>query len=173
MAREWKYHKVKDFTIEESRKKKEGNAGRPKKNDILQMMCSVTSSFEEDDEKIKKVLFRKGKFILATNDDKMSDEEVLKTYKDQQSVERGFRFLKDPLFFAHSIFLKNESRIIALVMIMGLALMIYSIAQRKLREALLRENQEIPDQTGKPTKKPTMRRVFQVFEGITVLYEKR
>ena len=55
---------------------------------------------------------------------------------------------------------------------MGLALMIYSIAQRKLREALLRENQEIPDQTGKPTKKPTMRRVFQVFEGITVLYDK-
>ncbi|HEY6586188.1 MAG TPA: IS1634 family transposase, partial [Candidatus Methanoperedens sp.] len=39
------------------------------------------------------------------------------------------------------------------------------------REALLRENQAIPDQTGKPTKKPTMRRVFQVFEGITVLYE--
>ena len=117
------------------------------------------------------MLFRKGKFILATNDDKMSDEDILKTYKDQQSVERGFRFLKDPLFFAHSIFLKNESRIIALVMVMGLALMIYSIAQRKLREALLKENQAIPDQTGKPTKKPTMRRVFQVFEGITVLYE--
>ncbi len=171
IAREWKYHKVKNIAIQESRKKKEGNVGRPKKNDVLKIMCNVTSSFEEDDEKIKKVLFRKGKFILATNDDKMSDEDILKTYKDQQSVERGFRFLKDPLFFAHSIFLKNESRIIALVMVMGLALMIYSIAQRKLREALLRENQAIPDQTGKPTKKPTMRRVFQVFEGITVLYE--
>ncbi len=171
MSREWKYHKVKDVAIEESRKKKEGNVGRPKKNDALQIMCNVKASFEEDDENIKKVLFRKGKFILATNDDKMSDEDVLKTYKDQQSVERGFRFLKDPLFFAHSIFLKNESRIIALVMIMGLALMIYSIAQKKLREILLRENQSIPDQKGKPTKKPTMRRVFQVFEGITVLYE--
>jgi len=171
IAREWKYHKVKNIAIQESRKKKEGIVGRPKKNDVLKIMCSVTANFEEDSEKIKKVLFRKGKFILATNDDKMSDEEVLKTYKDQQSVERGFRFLKDPLFFAHSIFLKNESRIIALVMVMGLALMIYSIAQRKLREALLRENQAIPDQTGKPTKKPTMRRVFQVFEGITVLYE--
>jgi len=103
---------------------------------------------------------------------RISDEEVLKAYKEQHSVERGFRFLKDPLFFAHSIFLKNENRIVALIMVMGLALLVYSIAQRKLREALERENETIPDQRIKPTKKPTMRRVFQMFEGITFLYEK-
>jgi len=57
-----------------------------------------------------------------------------------------------------------------MVMIMGLALMIYSLAEHKLREALERENETIPDQRKKPTKKPTMRRVFQVFEGITILY---
>jgi transposase len=101
---------------------------------------------------------------------KLSDEEALKAYKDQQHAERGFRFLKDPLFFAHSLFLKNESRIVAMVMIMGLALMIYGIAERKLREALEKGSESIPDQKNKPTKKPTMRRVFQVFEGITVLY---
>jgi len=32
------------------------------------------------------------------------------------------------------MFLKNESRIVAMVMIMGLALMIHSLAERKLRE---------------------------------------
>ncbi|MDJ1422659.1 MAG: IS1634 family transposase [Candidatus Methanoperedens sp.] len=135
-------------------------------------MSNAKASFSENDDKVKRALLGKGKFILATNElEKLSDEEVLKQYKDQQSVERGFRFLKDPLFFTHSILLKNESRIVALVMIMGLALLIYSIAQKKLREALLRENQMIPDQKEKPTKKPTMRRVFQIFEGITVLYE--
>jgi transposase len=72
--------------------------------------------------------------------------------------------------YAHSLFLKNESRIVAMVMIMGLALMIYGIAERKLREALEKESETIPDQRKKPTKKPTMRRVFEVFEGITVLY---
>jgi len=29
----------------------------------------------------------------------------------------------------------------------------------------------IPDQRGKPTKNPTIRRVFQVFEGVTALYK--
>ena len=45
---------------------------------------------------------RAGKFILATNvldEQILSDESVLKEYKAQQSTERGFRFLKDPLFF--------------------------------------------------------------------------
>jgi len=57
-------------------------------------------------------------------------------YKDQQQVEQGFRFLKDPLFFAHAVFLKTERRIQTMLMIMGLALLVYPIAERKLREAL-------------------------------------
>ena len=68
------------------------------------------------------------------------------------------------------MFLKNEGRIVAMVMIMGLALMVYAIAERKLREALKKADETLPDQKGKPTKRPTIRRVFQVFEGITVLY---
>jgi transposase len=57
-----------------------------------------------------------------------------------------------------------------MVMVMGLALVVYSLAEKKLREALESENEAIPDQKKKPTNKPTMRRVFQVFEGITILY---
>jgi transposase len=41
---------------------------------------------------------------------------------------------------------------------------------KKLREALEKGIETIPDQRNKPTKKPTIRRVFQVFESITVLY---
>jgi len=90
--------------------------------------------FTEDKSVIEKEMLKKGMFIVATNEldsEKLSDEEVLKAYKEQQHAERGFRFLKDPLFFAHSMFLKNESRIVAMVMIMGLALMVYSIAERE------------------------------------------
>ncbi|MDI6886928.1 MAG: IS1634 family transposase, partial [archaeon] len=133
----------------------------------------IKAGFEEDEGAIRKEMLRKGRFILATNEldsDKLSDEEALKAYKEQQHAERGFRFLKDPLFFADSMFLKNESRIVAMVMIMGLALMVYSLAEKRLRETLEREDETIPDQRKKPTKKPTMKRVFQVFEGITVLY---
>jgi transposase len=44
------------------------------------------------------------------DEEKLSSDDVLKGYKDQQKVEHGFRFLKDPLFFAHGIFLKNEKK---------------------------------------------------------------
>jgi len=56
---------------------------------------------------------RVGRFILATNVlDKMelTTEEMLSKYKGQQSVERGFRFLKDPLFLTDSVFLKSPLR---------------------------------------------------------------
>jgi transposase len=56
-------------------------------------------------------------------------------------------------------------------MIMGLALLIYSIAEKKLRDALEKYNETIPDQKHKPTSKPTMRWVFLMFEGIAVIYE--
>jgi transposase len=38
-----------------------------------------------------------------------------------------------------------------------------------MRQQLLEQDQTIPDQKGKQTQRPTMRRVFQMFEGIHVL----
>jgi transposase len=173
LEKRWKYHKVKGIEVVEKRKRKGGGRGRPENGEDLQRFYHIKAGFEEDEGAIRKEMLRRGKFILATNElesTKLCDEEALRAYKEQQHAERGFRFLKDPLFFADSMFLKNESRIVAMVMIMGLALMVYSLAEHKLREALEKEDETIPDQRKKPTKKPTMRRVFQVFEGITVLY---
>ena len=100
----------------------------------------------------------------------MSAEELITIYKAQgTTVERGFRFLKDPMFFADSVFLKNPKRIMALLMVMTLSLLVYSIAERQLREALKSEDETIPNQVGKPTQTPTMRRIFQIFEGVEVL----
>jgi transposase len=114
-----------------------------------------------------------GKFIIATNEldlERLSAAEMLANYTDQGvTVERGFRFLKDPLFFAHSLFLKKPERIMALVMIMCIALLIYVLAERQLRLALEQNNETIPDQKGKPTQQPTLRWVFQTFEGLDVL----
>ena len=95
---------------------------------------------------------------------------MLENYTAQGvSVERGFRFLKDPLFFANSLFLKSPARIMALIMVMRLALLIFALGERKLREALKQNNESILDQKGKPTPTPTLRWVFQIFEGLDVL----
>ena len=57
----------------------------------------------------------------------------------------------------------------ALVMVMGLALLVYALAEHKLRTALQERGESVPNQVGKPTQRPTMRRVFQMFEGIDSL----
>ncbi len=166
--KKWKYHKLVNYKV--VTKKKTGMRGRPKKNSKKpKTVYCLKALFEEDVEAIEGARKRKGKFIVATNDKGLDAETILLEYKGQQSVERGFRFLKDPTFFTSSTFLKKPQRIVSLVMIMGLSLLIYSIAQRKLRMALETMNATIPDQRGKPTKRPTMKRVFQMFEGIELL----
>ena len=82
---------------------------------------------------------------------------------------RGFRFLKHPLFFTNSVFLKTPQRVAALAMLMGLCLLVYSLGQRSLRHALDLAQQTINNQVGKPTTKPTLRWVFQCFMSIHLL----
>ena len=99
----------------------------------------------------------------------LSEDQVLQEYKAQQSTERGFRFLKEPLFFTSSVFLKTPQRVAALAMLMGLCLLVYSWGQRSLRQALERAKQTIENQVGKPTAQPTLRWVFQCFMSIHLL----
>ncbi|MEG4812315.1 hypothetical protein QUA82_33135 [Microcoleus sp. F8-D3] len=63
----------------------------------------------------------------------MSNDNVLKEYKAQQSTEIGFRFLKDPLFFTSSVFVKNPQRVEAIAMIMGLCLLVYTRFTKKAK----------------------------------------
>jgi transposase len=100
----------------------------------------------------------------------LSDQELIQTYRDQHSVERGFSFLKDPLFLASSVFLKKPTRIVALSLVMVLCLLVYRLAEHRLREQLAATGQTIPSQVNKPTDRPTMRWVFQCFEGIDLLH---
>ncbi|BAY64031.1 hypothetical protein NIES22_41220 [Calothrix brevissima NIES-22] len=91
---------------------------------------------------------------------------MIKEYKAQQSCERGFGFLKDPLFFTDSIFIKSPERIEALAMIMGLCLLVYTLAQRQMRAALSASKSTIKNQLGKSINNPTLRWIFQCFESI-------
>ena len=101
-------------------------------------------------------------FVVAT-------AELLKQYKSQNRVERGFRFLKDPEFFADSIFVSKNEHIQALLMIMTLGLAVFSGLEWKLRNAMKESNVQLPNQTGKLTDKITMRYVFQIFSTVITI----
>ena len=113
-----------------------------------------------------------GLFIIATNDHSpsMSMDKLLSTYKSQQAVEKGFRFLKSPDFLTSSIFLKKPERIEALLMVMTTCLMVYAAMEHLIRKRLKEKDLYFPDQKKKPYQNPTARWVFQCFQGITIIY---
>ncbi len=113
-----------------------------------------------------------GRFILATNVldiNQLNPDEMIAKYKNQQSSERGFSFLKDPLFFTDSVFLKSPERIEALALIMGLCLLVYTLAQRQLRQTLKQAQSGIKNQLGRLTERPTLRWIFQCFQAVHLL----
>jgi transposase len=148
--------------------------GRPTVEDQKEVVgYQLNGGVEAKTESVEAVKLCLGRFIVATNDldsERLPVKAMLENYKDQgMSAERGFRFLKDPLFFAHSLFLKKPERVMALLMIMGFSLLIYSLAERKLRKALKEMKATVPDQQRKLTQNPTIRWVFQLFEGLDIL----
>src|SRR5881409_3098503 len=74
----------------------------------------------------------------------LSDQVLVTTYKEQGGVERGFRFLKDPLFLASSVFVKKPERVMALSFIMVLCLLVYRLAEQVLRRKLPRRRKPFP-----------------------------
>jgi len=162
-----KYHCVRAEKILE--KKEFSSKGRPGPNTPHTMTYRVYGRIERDEEAIEKRVQQKSCYVLATTIPvgELSSEEVVAAYKGQNSsVERGFRFLKDPVFFTSSLFVKKPERIEGLLMMMTLALLVFSVAQRRLRAHLQAENETLPNQIKKETNKPTLRWIFQLMEGI-------
>jgi len=167
-----KFHKIGIDSITSTVRYK--SRGRPpkdkeKRKKRKKVLYHVCYSVSRDQYSIDIEIKRKAIFIVATNETskgKLTDLEVFENYKGQKHVERGFRFLKDPLFFASSLFLKKPERIVALTMVMCMSLLVYSICERKMRNLLKEYGKTIMNQVGKPTQRPTLRWIFQLFEDV-------
>ena len=148
--------------------------GRPKQEATPdQTVWYLVPQLEVDQQEVTVLVRKKAAFIVATNildAQRLSHEQVISTYKEQGGVERGFRFLKDPVFLASSVFVKKPERVIALSFVMVLCLLVYRLAEHRLRRQLVATEQTLPNQITKPTNRPTMRWIFQCFEGIDLLH---
>ena len=161
LSKQFKYHQINVSIVTQI---------KSKTKDSPQEICyQISATVSQDESKINTELLSAGRFIIATNvldSQELSNDSMLSEYKAQQSCERGFGFLKDPLFFADSIFLKSPERIESLGMIMGLCLLVYTLAQRQIRNALKESKSTIKNQLGKATNRPTLRWIFQCFQCI-------
>src|SRR4030095_4076691 len=167
LAKRWKYHQVASYHLTEH--KRYAGKGRPTASTPLKAIeWQIQAQVLADEEAMERDKQVKACYVLGTNIDarEVSDTEVIAAYKGQAHVEGGFRFLKDPLFFVSSLFVKKPNRIEGLLMVMTLALLVYSVAQRRLRKQLATHHETVPNQINQPTPSPTLRWVFQLLEGI-------
>ena len=147
--------------------------GRPKENTAKKISGYRISYYISSClNKIKKQKNRLGRFILATNElntMQLTNEAILRQYKEQSSVESGFKFIKNSAFELDIVFLNTPERIEALMMIMTLCLMVYNFAQYKIRKCLVEHNDTLPNQHGKPVKNPTMKWIAEIMVVISVV----
>ena len=161
------YHKLE--TMELTQHVRYASRGRPKADSAIKgIKWQITATVAPDTTKVSHKQHQEACYVLGTSipDSQLSDLEVIDGYKGQGAVERGFRFLKSPVFFVSSLYVKKPSRIEGLLMVMTLALLIYSIAQRRMRRQLESTGETVPNQINQPTSRPTLRWIFQMLEGI-------
>lgn len=166
LRKKWKYYQLVTIEIEEH--KKYLCKGRPAKNSPFEIEYQIKCAVEKNREQIQQIVREKACFIVSSNipESELSNIEVLQAYQNQDHVEKDFGFLKSSLCFASAFFLEKPSRIEGLIMVMTLSLLVYTTAQRRLRKALEEVNETIPNQIKQPSKRPTMRWIFQILEGI-------
>ena len=114
-----------------------------------------------------------GCFVMLTNipvDGKQGYDstKILRTYKDQQGVERNFSFLKDDQI-VNALFLKRRDRIEVLGLILLMALLIWRLMEHQMRGHLQHHETTVPGWDNKPTQRPTAYMLTIKFKGILIL----
>ncbi|BAZ91035.1 transposase [Raphidiopsis curvata NIES-932] len=107
--------------------------------------------------------------IGVEKDEKVNAGQVVKAM-----IINGLGFVSKPLYMFPEYFetiacepeVLNIKKVESMGMIMGLCLLVYTLAQREIRAALRESKSTIKDQLGKLTDRPTLRWIFQCFQGI-------
>ena len=126
-----------------------------------------------DTEAIAHMRLEAGCFVLLCNlsgeqePNPWTAESLLELYKDQSGIEQNFGFLKDPVI-VNSIFLKKPSRIEVLGLVLLIALLIWRLMERCMRQYLEKAKIEITGWNNRPTKRPTSFMMTTKFLSILV-----
>jgi transposase len=94
-------------------------------------------------------------------------DEILRRYKGQEVVERRYSTVKGPLAVA-PMFLKNNRRIAALITVICLALLIFCLIERQVRQAIAPQTMLEGLYVGRPAK-PTGRLIFEALARLRLI----
>jgi len=169
-----KSREVKDWitvAIEErvQERYRQAGRGRPTKDTryVKKISTRFDLSYQIDHARIAEDQRCDGVFPLVTNVLELSEKELLLVYKRQPVIEKRFSQLKTD-FRVAPVYLKDVSRIQALLCVYFLVLLVEALLERELRQAMEREGLEslplYPED--RPCRRPTARRVIDLFDDI-------
>ena len=131
-------------------------------------------SFEEDRAKVHTLREEAGCFVLLSNLISPSEksewdaEGLLRLYKDQSGIEQNFGFLKNPVII-NSVFLKKNSRIEVLGMVLLISLLIWRLIERSMRIYVEENQTTITGWVRRRTKRPTSFMMSTKFHTVLVI----
>jgi transposase len=162
----WVTVEVKETTTETYRQERCGRPGettRYVKHERVRFAIAHRVEFERIEEEAR----CDGVFPLVSNDRTMTERELLLAYKQQPAIERRFEQLKTD-FVVAPVYLKEASRIQALLCVYFLVLLVEALLERELRRAMERSGIEslplYPE--SRPCRRPTARKVIDLFEDV-------
>lgn len=157
---------IEERTTETFRQERRGRPG-PNTRYVRREGRRFGLSYRVDHARLAQEARGDGVFPLVTNVVAMSALELLLAYKQQPMIEKRFAQLKTD-FVVAPVFLKEVSRIQALLCTYFFALLVESLLERELRRAMERAGVEslplYPE--GHACRRPTARRVIDLFEDI-------
>ncbi len=148
---------------------RQAGKGRPGKNTkyVKKIKKRFEISWSIDTVRLAEAEATDGIFPLISNVDEMTPEEILRAYKRQPIIEKRFSQLKTD-FAVAPIYLKSVTRIQGLLAVYFLTLIIQTLLERELRQAMEREKIKslplYPEE--RDCRCPTARKVIDLFDGI-------
>jgi len=153
----------------EEEKFRQASRGRPTEETryVREVKVRFDLMYELDLPRIQRERLRDGVFPLITNMLDKSELELLWSYKKQPKIEKRFSQLKTD-FSVAPMHLKSVSRIHAFLGVYFFVLLVESLIERELRQAMqAAEVKSLPlYPEGRACRYPTARRVIDVFDNV-------
>lgn len=163
----WITVEVSQRSMPKFRQEKRGRPGKGTKYVKTEENVRFDLKHQVDMEKLTEETKCDGIFPLITNERSLSELELLLAYKQQPAIERRFEQMKTD-FVVAPVYLKETSRIQALLCIYFFVLLVEALLERELRRAMEQKELEglplYPE--GRACRRPTARRVIDLFEDV-------
>lgn len=165
-VRGWLRVGIQQWCAEDYRQATRGRPGKDTKY-VKSEKLSYDLEWEIDTEALDLERAGDGVFPLVTNVREFSAKDTLQAYKRQPVIEKRFSQLKTD-FEVAPVYLKNVSRIQAMLCVYFFAMLVQALLERELRGAMQAAGKDslplYPE--GRACKRPTTRRVIDVFEPV-------